>query len=515
MDTKIELDNTKIFIRPLEYYIILILLISCIIFQKYLVLTKFIFTYVDSDQAIMWHAAKAYYNGIFHEPRFYGQNYNSMLEAFLAAPLISINVPIIYAVSITTSILATFPYFIISILCHIKKLKHGALLALLVPLSLPFEYDIISGLPRGFITGIFIASFSSISLFYPNKKTIQFFTFLFAIIGFSLNPNSLLLSIPILFFVFLENIENISFYLISIIASTIGVSIHFFVNSFYSNHPNYNSRIAPNFNWGFNYFRDGISNADELLNTLTPILRNSGWINFIIPIVLMIWFYNKKEKGLLFSSSIYLAILVASFSLEKVYDGTTSVFFSKSRMFLAVPVVMTLFIAKVKIENKFLFLVILTFVSISYVQKISTMNSVIERCISPGRNHIISVDNIQNIKNECYKINSIVKKHNVSLIIIYDHGYYDFIEYGCDCNVENFPETIRPEYERRTWRLIEESENIHSNIIIIDEHEKLLEKIKQKGIPILNYDGYYVITKNKMKSLKLITNLGIPIRKFN
>jgi hypothetical protein len=69
------------------------ILVLGIIGLRYYVLVHFGFKYSDSDQAIMWNALRNYSEGEFHEPRFYGQAYNSMLEAFLAIPLYKMGVP--------------------------------------------------------------------------------------------------------------------------------------------------------------------------------------------------------------------------------------------------------------------------------------------------------------------------------------------------------------------------------------------------------------------------------------
>ena len=51
-------------------------------------LDQFGFRYVDDDQSIMWYGAVEMSQGRFHEPCFYGQNYNTMLEGFVAIPLL-------------------------------------------------------------------------------------------------------------------------------------------------------------------------------------------------------------------------------------------------------------------------------------------------------------------------------------------------------------------------------------------------------------------------------------------
>src|SRR5687767_13455783 len=94
----------------LLFYFLFLLVIT----ERMIVLLKFGFVYTDSDQTIQWLGLKEYSQGIFHEPRFYGQAYNSMLEALFAVPFYKMGVPAHIILPIITSLLALLPYFIIA-----------------------------------------------------------------------------------------------------------------------------------------------------------------------------------------------------------------------------------------------------------------------------------------------------------------------------------------------------------------------------------------------------------------
>jgi len=69
--------------RQVLYYIGALVIIS-----RILTLTEFSFKYTGSDDVIFWQTAMDYSKGIFHEPFFYGQNYNYALESIIAVPLV-------------------------------------------------------------------------------------------------------------------------------------------------------------------------------------------------------------------------------------------------------------------------------------------------------------------------------------------------------------------------------------------------------------------------------------------
>jgi len=72
----------------------------------------------------MWHALKDFANGHFYEPRFYGQAYNTMLESLIAVPLFIAGIEANFALPIITSLLAIFPFVLISFFFY-KKIKQA------------------------------------------------------------------------------------------------------------------------------------------------------------------------------------------------------------------------------------------------------------------------------------------------------------------------------------------------------------------------------------------------------
>ena len=74
-----------------------------VLLYRYLTLQNFGFVYVDADQTVMWSGLLDYSSNTWHEPRFYGQNYNSMLESLLAVPLYKLGVPAYIALPIITT----------------------------------------------------------------------------------------------------------------------------------------------------------------------------------------------------------------------------------------------------------------------------------------------------------------------------------------------------------------------------------------------------------------------------
>jgi hypothetical protein len=88
----------------------------------------------------MWLGAKDYSNGIFHEPRFYGQDYNTMLESLFSVPFLLLGFKVQLVLPLITSILTLFPFIIISFFTFVKKSNFAALFMLCIPFCIVFPF---------------------------------------------------------------------------------------------------------------------------------------------------------------------------------------------------------------------------------------------------------------------------------------------------------------------------------------------------------------------------------------
>jgi hypothetical protein len=91
------------------FFFIFSTLIALVILNRIQIYLNVSLNYVDSDQPFMWAGAIDYSKGIFHEPRFYGQNYNSFFEGLVAVPFIWFGLPVYKALPIATQCIFLFP----------------------------------------------------------------------------------------------------------------------------------------------------------------------------------------------------------------------------------------------------------------------------------------------------------------------------------------------------------------------------------------------------------------------
>ncbi len=490
--------------------ILLSALIALIVAYRIYILNVFGFVYTDSDQTIMWMSTKDFSQGFFHEPRFYGQDYNTMLEGLLAVPFLKAGLPVFISLPIVTSILALFPFFLISLLTYFYKSKIAGVIILAVPLLLPVEYEMLTCLPRGFVTGVAVASLCCIPLFSPLSSRAFFTAGLAAIIGYSVNANSILFSVPCFFLLLLHHFRNRNFYLFSGAGFLTGLALHLVIAWFYLNHANYILHsFQPDFS--FKNLWSGLKELDYFFAYITPIFKKQGWMILVFfTIISLVLFKQKKIKEGI-TVLLILPLILLPFSASKVHDGTTSVFFSYARMYLAVPVFLALIVSFFKINKTFWTYGFLLTVIVFYSFKIKNTPQAIAAGLK--KNHVIAIIKNKELLAECRKISAVSIGNKIELIIINNHWYYDIYNYGCPACIDRFPKTLKPQYERRIWRLEEDETAVYKNILLIDVKRKLNEEFEfisqVDGMP-----GFYLVKENNLPTMELMRKLKIEVRNY-
>ncbi len=494
--------NRRISILTLVYLLVAIL----VIIQRVLVLQDFGFVYTDQDQIIMWLGTQDYAQGVFHEPRFYGQAYNTMLESLFAIPLYRLGIPLHKALPIATSFMMLFPFFVLSIKSIRNNQKKIAILILCILLLLPLEFEYMTTMSRGFVPGIFI---SSIMLFFASNKRIinSFLLGFLAVLSFSINPNSLLLSLPILGVVLLNNINHKKTYLLLFLGFIAGLSLHWNINYFYTLNPNYNLHPL-SIDFSIDLLNEGLNDLNKFFNHISPFCWSNGWL--IILIFMMLGFYHfkreRKKIGVIFM--LFPLLMLLPLLTTKVHDGVDSVFFHVSRMFLAVPVVLGFALYLYKNINRIVFFGILVLSIFTFMYKINSLQESISNNIN--KPHFIEIRKNKDLIKECNQLKELSNRLNLDLIILNRH-YYVPAAYGCSICEDDFPQTFIPYNERRTWLMYEYQEKVFNNILINDSRD--LEELY--GLQSLNMlPNFYYVKENKLKTLQLIDSLNMKCRDF-
>ena len=496
-----------------KYFTLIVLSVAIVSYRIY-VLVLFGFKYTDSDQTLMWLGAKYYSKGEFHEPFFYGQDYNLMLESFLSVPFYWLGLPLKIALPIVTTILTLLPFFLLARLAIKKGEDLIAVIIISILALLPIEYDLHTSLSRGFVTGI--AVFSLIFLlpvFITSRnwyKSEYILIGLLSALSYLVTPNTILLSLPILFYLFLNNIKSKKFYVYTFIGFFIGILILILFKQFYVWNPSYKIHTLK-LEYSIELLAKGLKNIDSFLRMVTPFFWKQGYLSLVFPILFSIYFLIKGQKILRYTSFLLLFIFIGPLCVSKIHDGNDSVFFHVSRMYLAVPIIWGFLLTNIHIKNKKHFGWIIILPLTILVFKSYNLNSSIESNLN--KDHVVVVAPNSIIEEGCRDINVYAKVHQIDLIIFLNYGNSQLFDYGCPACENDFPRTVYPIYERRTWRLIEDDNRIYNNVLIFDrgkEFDKQYSVVQKTE----EFQKGYLIKSNTLTTKELYRKLNVKTRYF-
>lgn len=462
---------------------------------------------IDNDQVVMWAGAKDFSEGEFHVPLFYGQDYNTMLEALVAAPLVWLAVPIYYAVPIATHALFLFPFLFTAIYLFKKQHKAQAILVLTILLCLPVGYDIITAIPRGFVTGLFFCSFFIITILNPtNYKWIAINTFLSGL-AYIANPNSVLVSAPLLCFVFLSNYKLKTYYYATMLGALPALLILLIIKSFYANYKNplvYNLSNT----FGFSYFKDALLNLDKRFMHVS--FFNEGW-SFLLLLILLalgLCIYLKNKKAFV-AFIIFITIIVLSLFTSKATDGAEWAFYSYSRLYLGMPFFIALFSSLLNIR-KSIFPLVITVLAF-FIIKISGFKEAVNYHSDEKKWSHLNLISLADLKNHLNTYLKFSNENNAPFFVVGAVWRDDFTNYAGPVVCPNFPQTFKPSYERQSWLITENKHKVVPRFLILMRESKNIEALNNPRIFKLDDYGLFLVTDNTLTLQDFSNKINCPI----
>lgn len=464
---------------------------------------------VDSDQPLFWLGATEMFHGHFHEPSVYGQSYNTFFESFIALPLIYFKIPTYIALPIVSNILTLLTILgFVNLAVKHQNMQAGWIL-LAYFLSLPAEFMFITSMPRGFITGIFLAA---TGIFYLEKSSTKRVWPGGILLGFSviLNPNALLLIAPYGLFKFKTWYHKKQ--LPELICAQILPAICMLGNSiFYKEHPDYIIHPAPKLSYNINYLLSIFSETGaQKFYGFGPFVYYAGPL--ILLLMLAVTLYAKRHNKSVFYILLFILITTPLlFGFSKIQDGEQSVFFPASRMFLALPFLLAfalIFLKPLQISLR-LFKVVNFLILLWVIIKCQTISLRVERAGIENGN-IVVVERHDDLLGKLNQLISVAQKNHATQCIIGIRN--DFYTYGIPAVSDLKQQTIGAAYERRYWSFDEFPSSGNQNIIYVGNnpsarfpllHSRFITKCSEDSIFLIDKTERHIVMDTVMMSIKV------------
>jgi len=435
------------------------------------ILALFHFHWVDDDQAVLWHAASDLAQGIFREPRFYGQNYSTWLESLVATPAIYLGVPHAVALPLASASLALLPFVLLVLVCLRRGAIELALGCLLVALCLPFQYAIISCMPRGFVPGIAIAAVALGIASLRSTATREFAIGALSALAVSANPNAAPLSVAVLVYVLARawSESHLPRLLYPALGASLALAFHFWIQSFYRRNPDYAAHPPIKIHISFSAFEESLEGLANYTRYFSPVADFPVVLPVFLVLGLLLLMFRFSSRAHAFSYLAGLLTLVSALALEKVQDGSSSIYQPWARMFLGAPILWAwgLSTVQVRFPKRTPHLLCVLVVGIISLRLLRGPEAISEIVLAPE--HQVQASRVERIKRECDRIRLLSKENDAEIVIFGVHAVTKILNYACPALWHLAgPETLFPPFERRTWKIRDEWLTARSRLLLYE-----------------------------------------------
>lgn len=491
--------------RPGFFWFLSALLI--LLAERLHLLVNFGFLHVDDDQAVLWFAAKELLSGRVNEVLFYGQNYGSNLEAWLSVPLIGVGVPYEKALPLITSFMTFCPFVLLCFYSVQRGQQSISLIPLLVLALMPIEFGMITTLPRGFVPGIFLASF--LLLMFPSNPFAWLFVGYLHWLSLKASANVFPFLCCILSYTFLIRKPG----LLAAVFTGMGFLAGLLHNRLIQVHIERHPENQMHFMWELDV-DPGRIRLPELLHHfdhLSPVFSGYGWIWWVAFAAGFYVLRSRRHEQLILAGIFLLTFF--SFTLNKTHHGYPNYSFSHARLFMYLPLVFAM-VSKTAFEK----VVrsprsIIALMLCSVLVKGYNSEQLINKQLSANNYGGVHHEPVQAARIKCLQVDALVKQTGAGVILVGMPLFKHMITYACPCLLDSFPVTLAPFNDRRGWYLRRHQWDIPERVLILFTNQDSIRMEPGIRINYLNQDiNWILVDHNKRPVFRLAEDFAMPFR---
>jgi hypothetical protein len=327
------------------------------------------------------------------------------------------------------------------------------------------------------------------------------------------DPNAAVLLLPAGLLIAWRYRKERRLYLLATLGALPAALLYHLGRKFYDERPAY----MVHKDWELSFDASAIRWNDlQFLDDINPILWGKGFLVPVVIVVLIGVLVWRKRLDAALALGTALVLLVVSFGMAKVHEGTANVFFPWSRMFLAIPFLLVLFIAQLKVRDTKLALWCMPLMAAGFFgYKSMVFHDAVERQVDPTLDTKVEMAEFVVLERHCQEVQRYATNHGASLLVVNWGRYKHLTTYGCPCLMPGFPVTIEPALDRRTWLLREQVGQVHANVLFTgmgDEHFAGLPQGAPQVERVADTPLLYLVKHNKEDLVTLLNSLQLGLR---
>lgn len=487
------------------------LLGSLLLWLHWAILAKFNWLTTDMDQVFMWYGVQEMREGRFHMPRYFGQDYGSMLEAWISVPFTFISYNKL--LPLAAYFLLLVPYGLLAFFANRGRWLWNLVLVTSFVGLMSVEYIAIGAMPRDMGSGIAITALA-LPFIHGRRWFHYFFIGFFCLLGWSFNANAALFGAVITVWVLLKNreawVKAGGFVALGYAAS---FGIHAAVDWFLRLHPELVVQHRWPLNWEPMLFVSGIQNLSRHWAHLVPYVHDYGGL-YLIGLALMVLFgFMRRNFAAAIASIALITLLLLTLGLDKIHDAVPSVYFSFERMYMALPPAF-LFLALMLKPSWRVIVVIATLAAASMVSERMNIEEKILELRDPDKAPGLTIMDLEQMQWRCEDLAEYWNETQAQAMFFGPGDQLGdwVLARGCAC-VTDIELTVRPEYERKTWELRTLDQATYSSFLWISPslNDSLLNSLNVPFTQIDSVEGYgrvYSIHGENLNPMEIYTRAG-------
>ena len=464
------------------------------LFTRYQVLLDFAYVFIDLDQVLLWSAADEALKGRIHEPRFYGQAYNTMVEGLLGAPLVAGGFPYHIALPSVTSVLAFAPFVLLSLVSAHAGNRLSAFVIAALPVLLPLRYEMITSIPRGFVPGVFLAALACCLDLAKRTRARTFVFGLLLVLAVSANPNASIVALPVGLQYWIRRWKSAELYVWGGIGLLMGVVIHWLSVGFYYVNP---AHLVYTTSPDAMQFRiaalvEGMANVSRHFGDLVPVASGNVAVLAIVFALLLFALYRIGDRASFVALLVGVLFALASLGFKRTHFGDESVFWPLSRMYLGLPILLAMGLvwlehgARTRLSWRppaWPLLVLAGLVVSVAAWKTANVGPVVEANLELTNRASVMPLRVDRVEESCADLVSLASKTGSELVVFVNS--LEVLAYGCEAVAGGRLRTLLVQHwvsERRTWRILEEVRRQPRNLLVHGVSAGELERARALGI---------------------------------
>jgi hypothetical protein len=480
--------------------------------------------WTDEDQSLLWYTARELAAGRVHEPYFYGQPYGSWLEALIAAPAVAMGVSPRVALPAAASVLGTAPWLAFAAVAWRagRRLTTVAILAAAVALAL--EGSMLATMPRGLVPGIALGSLAAaLVLWWPASRAALAGFGLLLVVAASVNLGSGLVTGPVAVHVVLSALPRHWRRLAPLaVGMAAGAVLHALAQAFYRANPGHDVHGTPAFSFDAARMIENLGELDRYLTAYAPeLLRHVLAPAALVLAVAGLVVWRGRSLAVAAAAATAVGLSVALLGTAKANDGTASIFFPYSRVYLGLPWMLCALALlpaggrgrqpASRRTTAAVAAAVASAAAASFLVQQATLTGRVERLVTAaeGVPPVVPVAT-GDLLQRCELRRQAAVRHEVEIVV---ERYDRTAAYGCDAVFGDGLTTLFPEYERRTW-LLEDAARRRVGRLLVSGFEACPSPAPGASTcAVVDAGERLVLVRGEVRTVtRWVTDLGLPVR---